>query len=35
MQNVHPVFFIKWLMIRKELEKKEDMKDQDWEKYLP
>lgn len=35
MQNVHPVYNIKELMIRKELEKDPEMVNQDWSRFLP
>lgn len=35
MQNVHPVYNIKELMIRKELEKDPEMANQDWSRFLP
>jgi ribosomal RNA assembly protein len=35
MQNIHPVYHIKELMIRRELEKKPELANEDWSKYLP
>lgn len=35
MNKVHPVYHIKQLMIMKELEKNLEMKNENWDKYLP
>jgi ribosomal RNA assembly protein len=35
MDNVHPVYHIKTLMVRRELEKRPELADQDWDRYLP
>lgn len=35
MKNVHPVYYIKQLMVMKELEKNPEMKNESWENFLP
>ncbi|KAK6200017.1 uncharacterized protein RJT21DRAFT_38789 [Scheffersomyces amazonensis] len=35
MRNVHPIYYIKELMIKQELSKKPELAEQDWSRFLP
>jgi ribosomal RNA assembly protein len=35
MENVHPIYSIKELMIKKELQKNPDMANENWERFMP
>ena len=35
MRNIHPVYGLKQLLIKRELSKREDLKDQDWSRFIP